>query len=55
MSFSRAMGSEQNSQGMSVSSGGEGDFLLTAAGIRDDAVVLLSNDSEDTWKKEMFS
>ena len=54
MSFSRAMGSEQNSQGMSVSSGGEGDFLLTAAGIRDDAVPL-SNDSEDTWKKEMFS
>ena len=47
MSFRRAMGSEQNSQGMSVSSGGEGDFLLTAAGIRDDA-VLMSNDSEDT-------
>ena len=49
MSFRRAMGSEQNSQGMSVSSGGEGDFLLTAAsaGFRDDP-VLLSNDSEDT-------
>ena len=41
------MGSEQNSQGMSVSSGGEGDFLLTAEGIRDDS-ALLSNDSEDT-------
>ena len=52
MSFRRAMGSEQNSQGMRVSSGGDGDFLLKAGsgGIRDDDG--LSNDNEDTWKKK---
>ena len=52
MSFRRAMGSEQNSQGMRVSSSGDGDFLLKAGGggIRDDDG--LSNDNEDTWKKK---
>ena len=46
------MGSEQNSQGMRVSSGGDGDFLLKAGGggIRDDDG--LSNDNEDTCKKK---
>ena len=47
------MGSEQNSQGMRVSSGGDGDFLLVAGGdhgtIRDDDGVL-SNDKDETWK-----
>lgn len=43
------MGSEQNSQGMRVSSGGDGDgdFLLMA-GIRDDEVEVLSNDNDET-------
>ena len=47
MSFRRAMGSEQNSQGMRVSSGGDGDFLLMAD-IRDDEVEVLSNDNDET-------
>ena len=40
------MGSEQNSQGMRVSSGGDGDFLLMV-GVRDGNEVL-SNDNDET-------